>query len=250
MAIDPESLYLQLRQLVEEMPDLEEEDPISPRTHRWLATASVLVAQAADIGGDLGDIDAISFKTLSGNLRGVLRDDSAHGITVIVHRALARAETAAPAAYRGKFIPVGAEFTSLQVIGKVLSEATSEVLFIDPYMNASVLTDFAPMVPAQARVHVLCDPAKTKPDDLLPAARRWADQFGADRPLEVRMSVLKALHDRFIIIDRTSVWTVTQSLKDLAKRSPASVQKIGEPEMVRMKLDHYGQVWQDAHPLA
>ena len=215
-----------------------------------MATASVLIAEAARLAGPAGDLDAIELKVLSGNLVGPLRAKNAHGITVLVHRALARAETAAPAAYRGKFIPVGAEFTSLQVIGKILSEATSEVLFIDPYMNASVLTDFAPMVPTQSRVHVLCDPANTKPDDLLPAARRWADQFGADRPLEVRMSAPKALHDRFIIIDRKIVWTVTQSLKDLVKRSPASVQRVEEPEMVRMKLDHYGQVWQDARPLA
>jgi hypothetical protein len=214
-----------------------------------LATASILIAEAARLAGP-GDIDEINFKVLSRNLVGVLREDSAHGITVLVYRALARAEAVAPAAYRGKFIPVGADFTSLQVIGKVLSEATSAVLFIDPYMNASVLTDFAPMVATQSNVYVLCDPANTKPDDLLPAARRWADQFGAGRPLEVRMSDPKALHDRFIIIDWKSVWTVTQSLKDLAKRSPASVQKVEEPEMVRMKLDHYGQVWQDARPLA
>lgn len=193
MAIEPEALYLQLVHLVSEIPDLEAEDPITPDTYRWLAAAPVLL-RAARIGGP----DMATFIVSSDHLKGPLRESNAHKIRAIVHRALALAEAAAPAAYRGSFIPVGAAFTSLQMVGKVLAEAAREVLFIDAYMDASVLTDFAPMAPAQARVLLLFDPFYTKPDTLLPAAKRWSTQFGTSRPLEVRLSAERALHDRLL----------------------------------------------------
>lgn len=247
MAIEPESLYLQLAHLVSEMPDLEAENRISPDTYRWLATASVLVSEAKVGAGGVGD--AVSFRISSDNLQGSLRERHAHQIRAIVYRALAKAEADAPAAYRGNFIPVGAEFTALQAIGKVLAEAAKEVLFIDAYMDATVLTDFAPMAPPQVNVLLLSDSFYTKPDKLLPAATRWENQFGTSRLLEARLSAPRALHDRLIFVDRKTVWTVSQSLKDLANRSPASVQRV-DAEMAQMKLDYYSQTWGEAQPLA
>lgn len=106
------------------------------------------------------------------------------------------------------------------------------------------------MAPSQARVQLLGDSFYTKPDALLPAVKRWANQFGTSRGLEVRLSASRALHDRLIFIDREIVWTVSQSLNHLASRSPASVQKVDDTQMAQMKRDHYFRIWNEATPLA
>lgn len=167
MAIDPESLYLQLGSLVAEMPALGGTGPITPEIHRWLGRAVHLVKAA----GDIIDIAAITVAT--DGLNGSLREQNAHQIAAVVYRTLARAEADAPASARGAFIAVGAGFDALQAIGKVLSTAKQDVLIVDPYMDAKVLTDFASSGPEGVRIRLLTDSHSTKPAALEPSARRW-----------------------------------------------------------------------------
>jgi hypothetical protein len=77
---------------------------------------------------------------------------------------------------------------------------------------------------------------------------RWRQQFGAARPIEVRLSAPRALHDRLIVADGALVWSLTQSLKDFASRSPALVQRV-DPDLAKMKLEFYEQVWTVSTPL-
>jgi hypothetical protein len=96
---------------------------------------------------------------------------------------------------------------------------------------------------------LLSDGFYTKRDVLDPAITRWRQQFGAARPLEVRLSAPRALHDRLILVDGANVWSLTQSLKDFASRSPALVQKV-DSEIAPMKVTFYDQLWNASGPLA
>jgi len=60
-----------------------------------------------------------------------------------LYKAIAIAELDAPAGAQGAFIPVGNAFEAYSAIAKVLRSAASDVLIVDPYMDDSVLTDFA-----------------------------------------------------------------------------------------------------------
>jgi hypothetical protein len=154
----------------------------------------------------------------------------------------------APAAAQGAFIAVGGTFDVFQAIGKVLGEASIELLIIDPYMSPKLLTDFAPLAAERVTVRLLSDSAYTRADALEPAVRRWVEQYGEARPLQVRLTPPRLLHDRLILVDGARVWSLTQSLKDFAGRSPASVIRVdGDP--ARMKLEAYRQMWADAQPL-
>src|SRR5713101_784302 len=126
MAVDAQSLYLQLRQLVAEAPsDLAAEGPISAETHHWLGRAFALItAGRSDKFDTLERMDEIAFRSAADSLTNpLLRAHHAHEIIAILHRALARAELNAPAAARGGFIAVGAAFDAVQTVGKVLREA-------------------------------------------------------------------------------------------------------------------------------
>jgi hypothetical protein len=149
---------------------------------------------------------------------------------------------------RGGFVAPGAALSALQVVGKILAEVRGDVLIVDPYMDLKVFTDFAPLAPACAAVRLLTDSHSTNPDTLRPGLERWQKQFGSSRPIEVRLSRPRALHDRLIFGDGSLVWSITQSLKDLATRSAASAQQL-DPEFARMKVDFYEPIWTTSAPL-
>lgn len=242
MATDPEALYLQLGQLVAEMPQLDGPNDLTTDEHRWLGQVTALVSEISPGGETNKLIIAID------HLGTVLRHQNAMQICAIVHRAMALANARAPAAARGSYVAIGAGFDALKAVGKVLAEAKSEVHIVDPYMDAKVLTDFAPLAPENVAVRLLCDQFYTKAGAVQPAAARWVAQFANIRPLEVRLSAPRALHDRLIIVDQKVVWSLTQSLKDFAGRSPATVMRM-DPELAAMKVQFVESIWHVATPV-
>jgi hypothetical protein len=70
----------------------------------------------------------------------------------------------------------------------------------------------------------------------------------ATRPLEIRLAPARSLHDRLIIVDGAQAWTLTQSLKDFAARSPATIVKV-DGETAGLKICAYDAIWRGAAPL-
>lgn len=242
MQTDFESLYIQLSHLIAEMPELGGSAPITPEINRWLGRAAELVQSTGQ------RMDAISLSVASDGLNSVLRQHNAQQIAATVFRALAYAEARAPEESRGAFVGVGAAFDALKAVGKLLAEAQHDVLIIDPYLDPKVLTDFAEQAVLGVTVRLLGDAFYTKHEAMRPAVSRWMQQFGQTRPLDVRLSQPRALHDRLILIDGFVAWSLTQSLKNFAGRSPASVLRM-DSEMSKMKNDWYGPVWAAATPV-
>ena len=60
---------------------------------------------------------------------------------------------------------------------------------------------------------------------LVPATIKW-NASHSNRPVCVRLAASQTIHDRIIAIDGTKVWIVTQSLKDLAAKAPATVDTV------------------------
>lgn len=238
MPLDPQSLYVQLGRLIETMPPLTA--PLTAEDHQWLGRASALIADTGNV------LDMVELTTAIDFLETINHSMSVHKVKAVLYRALSKAELAAPVAARGAFIPVGADFDAFAAIGKVLAEARSDVLIIDPYLDETVLRDFVGSAPDGVRVRLLSDRHSYK-STLEPAARRWAGQYGANRPVEVRLTAPRLLHDRLIIIDGSKVWSLTQSFRDIAARSPASIVRVDDT--ASLKITAYEQMWQAATPL-
>src|SRR5258708_17726484 len=243
MSLTAEALYLQLGSLVAEMPDLAH-GPITPEMNRWLGRATTLAEKVLSGAGDTADVAIL--RTAANGLGGVLRDLNAQTITEIIHRALARAELNAPATSQGSFIAAGDTFDAFAAVGKALGTAKADVLIIDPYADATVLTDYAVLAPDAVSVRLL---AKADRKSLLkPAADRWVEQFGKARPLEVRLAPAKSLHDRLILVDGKTVFVLGQSFNKLATRAHTSLVR-APPDVAAAKIEAYGAMWESAEPL-
>ena len=244
MATDPETLYRQLGRLIETMPDLTQ-TPISTDAHLWIGRAFAFVKEVNNLA------DPALFSLAAGSLGGTGRSDfeyqsrikAAHEITAIVYRTFGIAETRAPAGVSGAFIPIGNTFDVFAALSKLFLTATHEVLIVDPYMDETVLTEFGITVPEGITLRLLTDQADHRPT-LEPAAKKWESQYGAARPLAVRLAPPKTLHDRVIFIDQKTAWTLTQSLKDFAKRSPVEI--IRADDTATLKIPAYESIWQSA----
>lgn len=241
MKLTPEALYLHLGQLVAEMPDLASVT-ITQEVNQWLGRASALVEEV----GNLADTATLNVAANNLNNR-AMRQANAHAITAIVHRALAKAEMNAPAGAKGAFVAAGNAFDAFAAVGKVLARAQADIFIIDPYADEKALTDFAVQAQEGVTIRLMAD-QKDRKASLIPAAQNWVKQFGAARPLTVRLSPPKTLHDRLILIDGKEGWSLTQSLNAFALRSPATIVR-ADDEIAAMKIAAYEPMWEAAAPL-
>lgn len=185
----------------------------------------------------------IRFDLESNKLTSIYRVSHFHNLMLILHKVLGKAELAAPAGVRGSFIPVGAAFDAYASISKILKDAKKEVLIVDPYMDETVITDYASSIPNGVVLRILSDEYSAK-SSLQAAVKNWVKQHGDAPKIEVRLTGPKELHDRAIFIDSKTVWTVSQSIKDLAKRSPASI--VRADDISALKVAAYEQIWKSA----
>lgn len=241
------ALYMQLGRHLEQgtgflhLHDVDGYDDLwSADAQRWFARGYALVGQVGNV------MDEAAYRNAMDNLRMTSWKSQLRLIQTILYRALAYSEARAPAALVGTFVPVGASFDAFAALGKVFGAANSDVFIVDPYLDEVVLTDFAMSVPAGVSVRLMADEATVKPS-LAPAVQRWTLQHGNARPLAARLAPQKTLHDRAIFVDGKVAWTLTQSLKDFAKRSPAEIVRVDDT--AALKITAYELVWSAARPI-
>lgn len=235
--MDSERIYRQLGRLLEAVPDFTGYKPLTTEQLTWIGRAHALVQATEDITVH------VEFDIASKLLNGPLRSESVGKMMVALHKALGIAELAAPPSVHGSFIAVGNSFDAFAALSKLLLTARSDVLIVDPYMDETVLTEFASVLSEGVALRLLSDESSARPS-LAPAANRWTQQHGTDRPLEVRLAAPRTLHDRVIFIDAANAWTLTQSLKDFAKRSPAEIVRANDT--ASLKIAAYEAIWQSA----
>jgi len=235
--LDPEGLYRRVGRLIEIAPPSPRSGNLSPEFMKWFGQVTAVLREVGDIM-IISEVGA----AVSGLQQFANREEYFQNIMLGLYQALAITELKAPQSSQGAFIPVGNSFDAFSAIAKILGAAGSDVLMVDPYMDDTVLTDFGSSVQERVPLRLLTDQATVKPN-LAPAVARWKTQYPA-RPVEARFAPARTLHDRAIFIDGVQAWTVTQSLKDLAKRSPAEI--VRADDTAALKIAAYEAIWSAA----
>jgi hypothetical protein len=236
--MNPDELYHRLGRIVEQAPQLPESGALSLEFMKW---AGQVVALIKEVGGDL-TLSTRAQNAANGLHSSALdvldRNTRYQRFLMVLYEALAIAELKAPSSAQGTFIPVGGDHDAFVAIGKILDKAKADVFVVDPYMDAEII-GFMSLAPERVPIRLLCDSFKIQPN-LVPAASNWNTQY-PKRHVEVRQSTPRMLHDRAIFVDKTIAWTVTQSFKDIAKRSPAEI--VRSNDMANLKITAYEQIW-------
>ncbi len=242
--MDSQRVYQSLGHLLETAPELRGiayQDRVSNDTLQWLAKLQALLDVAQYLQ------EAVTVRAKSSQLGGVKSEAAGAAIMSALYAALAKAELLAPVVSQGAFIPAGGKFDAFSAVQKVVGGATTNILIVDPYMDETVVTDFASLVPEAIPVRLLTDSSTAKPG-FAPAVVRWNAQYGATRPLTARATAPRALHDRLILVDDADAWILTQSLKDLAVRSHASLTR-SSPDIAGLKISAYQALWDASSPI-
>lgn len=241
MPLELAARYRHLAKLIESWPpSVSDEGRPSTQTLQWLARAQAIINEC-DSADDI--------KAFSDALRAIhnaspsAQREARDMLQLIIFRAFATAELGAPVGERGAFIPAGNTFDAQVAITKVLRCAAHDVLVVDPYLDDRILIEFGSGVADNCTLRLMAGSSSHDPS-LIVTAKKWSSQSGSCRPLEVRLAPQRILHDRAIFIDRTSAWTLTQSLKDFAKRSPAEIVRIDDT--AAMKIAAYEDIWAQA----
>ena len=242
-AQSPEALHQQLAVLLVNTPDLTGFDNkynLPAQTVQWLGRASAVVQAAFPMAIMSIQLD----HAIDQLIRTMRPEENARTIISLINRALAKLEIRLPASAQGAFVSVGSGFDAIAAFSKVLAAAKVDVLIVDPYMDESALTEFAVLVPEGVSVRLLTDSSSMRAS-LNPMAKRWVEQYGGARPLALRATAPRSLHDRLLIIDTADAWILTQSFKDFARRSPATLQR-SDIETAKMKIGAYEEIWATA----
>lgn len=241
-ALSAEQLLAMLEAAIKDAPALEYDVPLGDADLRWLARAEALIEASG------AAMALVQFRLARGNLGSY--SHSASEILAPLHNAYCRVELAAPLASRGAFIPAGDTWNGYAALVKLLQTECDDLLLIDPYLSADFFIDLAPHSASRGSVRCLATMHNGYHPALSAAARKWSsDPVSSSKPVEVRYAAPGSLHDRLIIRDGAEAWIVTQSFKDVAKRSPASVSR-AEPEIGQLKAEHYNALWEQSAPIS
>lgn len=240
----PDELHYLYMEAIRTMPPFENSETGEPLTRAqvaWQARAVALI----ELQGHLSDVNAFS-TAMTRSRSSMSRAGAGLSFFQLLTTAATREELKMAPGARGTFIPLGDHFDALRAITDVLQGAANDLLIVDPYADDSILHRFARSANEGVRIRVLRDSRYQEIGaKLLVAKDAWIRQFGNQRPLEIRSAPRGALHDRFISQDSQTVFLVSQSLKDLAERSPATIQKTDQ-HITDEKIAAYEALWQAA----
>jgi hypothetical protein len=140
------------------------------------------------------------------------------------------------------------------LLRSVLTEASNELLVVDPYFAAEEMANFALAVGRSdvpiriltsaevLRTETTTAPPRERGQQLLDTLRQIASNPGMN-PIEIRVmtGLRPPIHDRFLVID-TRIWLLGSSLNEFGARGTIMVM-LPEPDPVR---DDLLKAWNDA----
>lgn len=158
------------------------------------------------------------------------------GLLVILHQARheLRMRTTGP---QNVVVSGSMPFNYFDHINKIIATANSDILFVDPYLDAEFVSRYLPLVTPGVRTRLL---TSKKIQTLLPAVQLFVAQHGL--PVEVRSA--QDLHDRFVFIDERECHHSGASFKDGAKKATTVVNQI--TDIFDDVYKKYQDIWDNA----
>jgi hypothetical protein len=137
-------------------------------------------------------------------------------------------------------IPANAPFQYFDHLRKIVATATSDILFVDPYLDAQFVSSYLPSVGAGVSIRLLTQKGLAT---LVPAVQMFIKEHGG--AIEIRSASTK-LHDRFVFIDGTTGYQSGASFKDGGTAAPTTLTEM--VDVFSPVLASYEAMWAQAKP--
>lgn len=135
-------------------------------------------------------------------------------------------------------IEKGMVFCYFDEVRKIIETAKTDILFIDPYLDAEFVSRYLGNVQNGVKIRLL---AREKIRTLVPAAESFSKQTSI--PIEIRTS--KYFHDRYVIVDGKACYQSGASFKDGAKKTPTTLTEI--TDAFPAVKSTYEDMWKNAN---
>ena len=197
--------------------------------------------RAASLIAEWSPPKAITFegylRTLGAN-NAIEASNAYRGIMLIVQEARhsLRMKAGAPLSVG---IERGRVFDYFDEVRKIVEAARSDLLFVDPYLDADFVSAYLPHVVDGVRVRLL---GRKNLATLLPAV----GLFKAQSNLSIEVRTCSELHDRFVFVDGARCLLSGASFKDGARLSPTTLTEIID-SFATIKATYEG-LWQRGTP--
>jgi hypothetical protein len=230
-SIPPETLLAEVEDIIRTMPSRETMGHDDPDTLAWVGRASAVVHAADPIRASVTfDNHARNLGT-SGHYNSAVR-----GVVTMLHhiRHELRMKIGTPSSVA---ISAGGMFDYFDEIRKVISEARSDLLFVDPYLDAEFVSRYLPHVVEGTTVRLL---GRERMSTLVPAAELMQQQSG----ITITVRSAGSFHDRYFFVDQRACYQSGASFKDGAKRTPTTLTQI--TDAFDAVLATYEAIWSGA----
>jgi len=161
-----------------------------------------------------------------------------YGLMVLLHQARnnLRMQTLGPV---NQAIGQGLVFNYFDELRKIITLAQTDIFFIDPYLDAEFVSCYLPQVSAGVTIRLLTRKGLAT---LVPAAKLFAQQ--TQQRVELRST--PNLHDRYVIIDRSSCYQSGASFKDGGRNAGTTITQITDAFAAVNQT--YENLWTGAKP--
>ncbi len=232
--MEPYILLAQLKGALSRSPSFDDYSPTSQLHHAWLGQAHALVNR-------WNTLEGASFRMTSDFLGSELtRNINLAKIFGTLNRAIADLELQLPATQGQAFGP-GAIYDFFKALNSVISSAQTSLLIVDPYIDDTVFDAYLSGLPSGIAVRLLVEGYTAK---VAPAVKKFSGQYNAT--IEARRS--KEFHDRVIFVDASECWVLGQSIRKAAESKPTYLAPLS-PDIAKLKLTHYENVWSQAQTI-
>lgn len=228
--MQPQDLIGEVEDLLRTMPTPSQLHHAKPENVMWLG-------RAAAIMDELGPTYSIPWDTQAKMLGIVgLASTPTTAIITLLHKAryALRMKVTGP---QSVVLQPGEVFDYYDSLRGIIEQATTDILFVDPYLEADFVARYLPHVKAGVSIRLL---AREKVAALIPSVKLFSQQHAAK--IQVRSEL--TFHDRFVFVDCSACYQSSGSFKDGGKKSPVVILPLTDASAPLLAI--YEAIWASA----
>ena len=225
--MDDRQLLTEVEDILQSIPDQAKLRHHEPENFVWFGRVKAALNSWDPIKSTSADLYISSFLN-----RGVTGDPF-FSLMTLIHQARAelRNKLVGP---RAVAFDANSPYDYFDSLRKIVSQATSDILFVDPYINADVVSHYFPHIKPNVKIRLLTDARYLS--SLIPAAKLFCQQHQSS--IDIRTN---KFHDRFVFLDSRRCYQSGASFKDGAQNSPSVISEIVDAAATTFAM--YEQLW-------